>query len=148
MSKGFVTLIDDICTTIFDTLIWRSEHLHIHFDSVLVIPIIYAQDVDYAGGIPHLVENDTRKKKKCLLPCTPLAVIKILEHIKVYDESLAVGDRMKDKTVCVINRSEVVGRPLAALLANDGASVYSFDISGVYLMQRGEISEVCSFERF
>ncbi len=104
---------------------------------------IYVQDVNYAGGIPHIVENDTRKRKKCLLPCTPLAVVKILEHIKVYDEALAVGDQMKDKTVCVINRSEVVGRPLAALLANDGANVYSFDISGVYLMQRGKISEVC-----
>ncbi len=95
-----------------------------------------------------MVENDTRKRKKCLLPCTPLAVIKILEHIKVYDEALAVGDRMKDKVVCVINRSEVVGRPLAALLANDGADVYSFDISGVYLMQRGKISEVRECERF
>jgi methylenetetrahydrofolate dehydrogenase (NADP+)/methenyltetrahydrofolate cyclohydrolase len=30
----------------------------------------------------------------------------------------------------VFNRSEIVGRPLAAMLANDGAEVTSFDISG------------------
>lgn len=31
----------------------------------------------------------------------------------------------------VINRSEVVGRPLAALLANDGAHVFSVDIDSI-----------------
>ena len=38
----------------------------------------------------------------------------------------------------MINRSEVVGRPLAALLANDGACVYSVDISDVQQFHRGE----------
>ena len=38
----------------------------------------------------------------------------------------------------MINRSEVVGRPLAALLANDGANVYSVDINGVQQFHRGE----------
>lgn len=37
-----------------------------------------------------------------------------------------------------MNRSEVVGRPLAALLANDGACVYSVDITGVQKFTRGE----------
>lgn len=37
-----------------------------------------------------------------------------------------------------MNRSEVVGRPLAALLANDGATVYSVDITGVQKFTRGE----------
>ncbi len=50
---------------------------------------------------------------------------------------------MKGKNVCVINRSEVVGRPLAAMLANDGADVYSIDISSTYLMKRGKMIEVC-----
>ena len=35
------------------------------------------------------------------------------------------------KPAAVFNRSEVVGRPLAAMLAHDGAKVYSFDIDGV-----------------
>jgi methylenetetrahydrofolate dehydrogenase (NAD+) len=37
-----------------------------------------------------------------------------------------------------VNRSEVVGRPLAALLANDGACVYSVDVTGVQQFSRGE----------
>jgi len=40
------------------------------------------------------------------------------------------------------SRSEIVGRPLAAMLANDGADVYSIDISSAYLMKRGKITEV------
>jgi len=37
----------------------------------------------------------------------------------------------------VFNRSEVVGRPLASMLANDGASVTSFDIDGPQLFVPG-----------
>merc|ERR1712232_540378 len=70
---------------------------------------------------------------------TPLAVVKILEHLNVYDSTLPVGDRMSGKSVVVINRSEVVGRPLGAMLANDGALVYSVDISSVYIFQRGKL---------
>jgi len=43
---------------------------------------------------------------------------------------------MTGKTVAVVNRSEVVGRPLAAMLANDGAIVYSIDIDSVYIFKR------------
>lgn len=38
---------------------------------------------------------DDAKSKKCILPCTPLAVVKIMEHVGVYDESLPVGDRLQ-----------------------------------------------------
>merc|ERR1719506_1307530 len=40
-----------------------------------------------------------------------------------------------------VNRSEVVGRPLAAMLANDGAKVYSVDIDNVYIFSRGKLEE-------
>eukprot|EP01147_Barroeca_monosierra_P003855 gene3855-6352_t len=79
------------------------------------------------------------KQKKCVLPCTALAVVKCLEHLKVYDETKPFGDRLRGRTVTVINRSEVVGRPLAAMLANDGATVYSVDIDSIYLFQRGKL---------
>lgn len=62
--------------------------------------------------------------------------------VKAYDETKPVGDRMTGKRCVVINRSEIVGRPLAAMLANDGADVYSIDISTSYLMRRGVITEV------
>jgi methylenetetrahydrofolate dehydrogenase (NAD+) len=75
--------------------------------------------------------------KKSILPCTPLAIVKALEHLQIYNPILAYGNRLFGKTITVINRSEVNGRPLAALLANDGATVYSVDITGVQLYTRG-----------
>jgi methylenetetrahydrofolate dehydrogenase (NAD+) len=75
---------------------------------------------------------------KSILPCTPLAVIKILEYLHIYNTILPYGNRLFGRTICVVNRSEVVGRPLAALLANDGACVYSVDVDGVQKFTRGE----------
>lgn len=76
--------------------------------------------------------------KKCLLPCTALSVVKILESL-CYDTSLPAGRKMSGKTVTIINRSEIVGRPLAAMLANDGAEVYSIDINSIYLFRDGRL---------
>ena len=62
---------------------------------------------------------------KAILPCTPLAIIKLL------DAAVAKTDaRLAGQTVVVFNRSEVVGRPLASMLANDGAHVVYFDEYG------------------
>jgi methylenetetrahydrofolate dehydrogenase (NAD+) len=80
---------------------------------------------------------DPANTKKSILPCTPLAVIKILEYLRIYNTILPYGNRLHGRTITVINRSEVVGRPLAALLANDGATVYSVDISDVQEFTRG-----------
>jgi len=38
------------------------------------------------------------------------------------------------------NRSEVVGRPLAAMLANDGALVYSVDIDNMLIYRKGRVN--------
>lgn len=81
---------------------------------------------------------DPQNTKKSILPCTPLAVIKILEYLRIYNTILPYGNRLHGRTITVINRSEVVGRPLAALLANDGARVYSVDINDVQEFTRGE----------
>lgn len=43
-------------------------------------------------------------------------MIKILEFVGVYNKDLEPGNQLKNKTISIINRSEVVGRPLAALL--------------------------------
>ncbi|PPR02657.1 hypothetical protein CVT24_002140 [Panaeolus cyanescens] len=68
---------------------------------------------------------------KSIIPCTPLAIVKCLEYVGVYNRILPYGDRAYGKIITVINRSEVVGRPLAALLANDGARVLSVDIDSI-----------------
>ncbi|KIW22704.1 uncharacterized protein PV07_10973 [Cladophialophora immunda] len=81
---------------------------------------------------------DEAQMMKSILPCTPLAVIKILEYLHIYNTILPYGNRLFGRTICVVNRSEVVGRPLAALLANDGACVYSVDVTGVQQFTRGE----------
>ncbi|QDS68335.1 hypothetical protein FKW77_010701 [Venturia effusa] len=80
---------------------------------------------------------DNANTKKSILPCTPLAIIKILEHLQIYNTILPEQNRLHGRTITVINRSEVVGRPLAALLANDGARVYSVDINDVQEFSRG-----------
>lgn len=81
---------------------------------------------------------DDALAQKCIIPCTPLAVIKILEYLRIYNTILPYGNRLFGHTISVVNRSEVVGRPLAALLANDGACVYSVDVTGIQKFTRGE----------
>jgi len=76
--------------------------------------------------------------QKSILPCTPLAVIKILEYLGVYNSILPYGNRLFGRTITIINRSEIVGRPLAALLANDGADVWSVDVNSVQHFTRGK----------
>lgn len=46
---------------------------------------------------------------------------------------------MADKTITIINRSEIVGRPLAAMLANDGATIYSVDVDSIFTFRRGAL---------
>ena len=65
-----------------------------------------------------------KNTKKCVLPCTALSVVKILESCEMcYDKSKPIGKHMKDKIATIISRSKIVGRPLAAMLANDGADL-------------------------
>lgn len=75
--------------------------------------------------------------KKLILPCTLLAIVKILEYLGVYNKHLHYGNRLFGKTILVVNRLEIVGRPLAALLANDGATVYLADVHNVQKFTRG-----------
>jgi len=77
--------------------------------------------------------------RKCILPCTPLAVVKLLEFLGAYDKASPVGEQLAGREVMVYNRSEVVGRPLAAMLANDGATVYSVDVTGILTYRKGRI---------
>lgn len=81
-----------------------------------------------------------KNNQKCLLPCTALSVVKILEECPgCYDKSNPLGKQMEGKVVTIINRSEIVGRPLAAMLANDGATVYSVDINSIYRFEGGRL---------
>ena len=83
--------------------------------------------------------EETLEPAKALVPCTPLAIIKMLESNGAYGCS---GKRPAENSIVTIfNRSEVVGRPLAVMMSNDGAEVYSFDECGCFLYREGEAQE-------
>ncbi len=54
------------------------------------------------------------------VPCTPLGVMKMFEEYKI---------ELQGKNVCVIGASNIVGKPMAALLLNENATV---DICHIY----------------
>ena len=51
---------------------------------------------------------------EAIVPCTPLSVLTILEHENI---------DLKGKDISIVNHSNVVGKPLAALLLNRNATV-------------------------
>lgn len=71
---------------------------------------------------------DPDRTIRAILPCTPLAILKLLERAGM--RGAGGSAPLAGVTACVINRSELVGRPLAAMLANDGALVHSLDLAG------------------
>ncbi|MFC7432150.1 MULTISPECIES: tetrahydrofolate dehydrogenase/cyclohydrolase catalytic domain-containing protein [unclassified Agrococcus] len=71
--------------------------------------------------------------QRAILPCTPLAILKLLQHAGMRGEGTEAP--LEGITACVINRSDIVGRPLAAMLANDGARVHSLDVHGSLLLE-------------
>lgn len=80
---------------------------------------------------------DDAKTKKAILPCTPLAILKTLEFVGLAPD-VDPQQSFQGKKVTVFNRSDVVGKPLAYMLANDGAEVYSFDINGGHRLRKGQ----------
>ncbi|KAL9185159.1 hypothetical protein ACHAXT_002936 [Thalassiosira profunda] len=85
---------------------------------------------------PEVQDNDVRSEHIVnaeelgpIYPCTALAVYKILES---YHASATAASRLFENiTVTIINRSEVLGLPLATMLSNQGATVYSVNIDSI-----------------
>jgi methylenetetrahydrofolate dehydrogenase (NAD+) len=95
-------------------------------DDYLRDSVDYTKDVEglcftYRYNLYHNIRyTDKEKKNKCVVPCTSLSILKILDWLGAYDASLPEGERLLGKNITIFNRSEIVGRPLAAMLANDG----------------------------
>jgi 5,10-methylene-tetrahydrofolate dehydrogenase/methenyl tetrahydrofolate cyclohydrolase len=90
----------------------------------------------WAGRLYHDIRHvDPAGQKKALLPCTPLGIVKAFEALGVVDTTRGPRRQAEGLVVTIFNRSEVVGRPLAAMLAHDGAKVWSFDIDGCVLYE-------------
>ena len=69
-------------------------------------------DID---GLTDINKLKLINKEACLVPCTAVAVFKIMEH------ELNTTD-FSGKRVCIINRSELIGKPLMNLLLNHNAT--------------------------
>lgn len=52
--------------------------------------------------------------EKCLLPCTPKGIVRLIK---------ACGIDLVGKKVCVVGRSNIVGKPVALLILQEGATV-------------------------
>jgi len=73
-----------------------------------------------------------RRESEIYLPCTALAVEKVIETYHTFSanpnsEGHHQHQPWSGTTATVINRSEILGRPLAAMMALKGANVYSID---------------------
>ena len=77
-----------------------------------------------------------------IYPCTALAVFRILESFQLSLNAKTESPQrlFEGKTMTIINRSEVLGLPLATMLSNQGATVYSIDINSILqFMPVGEV---------
>ncbi len=83
-----------------------------HIDTDAIIEVIDpAKDVD--GFHPYNVGRLVTKLDS-FVPCTPLGVMKMLEEYDIDP---------KGKDVCIVGASNIVGKPMAALLLNADATV-------------------------
>jgi methylenetetrahydrofolate dehydrogenase (NADP+)/methenyltetrahydrofolate cyclohydrolase len=138
-------------------IIEANEDTSVH-GIFIYFPVFKNQEDDYLRNLVHYTKDVeagslywTRKmtandrlvitgdeRKKALLPCTPLAIVKILEDLGEYPTH---GAPTREKTATIFNRSEVIGRPLAVMMSNDGVMVYSFDENGPLLFRSGTPAE-------
>jgi len=68
---------------------------------------------DVEGFHPYNL-GKTLLGNESIVPCTPLSALTILDHEHV---------ELKGKDVCIVNHSNVVGKPLAVLLLNRNATI-------------------------
>lgn len=77
----------------------------------IINEILPIKDVD---GLTYENVGNLVLEQKCLISCTPMAVMTLL---KEYDVNL------KSKNVCIVGRSNLVGKPLIQLLLQKDATV-------------------------
>lgn len=84
-----------------------------HMMVQLPIPFSKEETEEILSYIPPFMDVDGLTRNSVYLPCTPLGVMKILEEIN-YD--------LEGKTVAIINRSNLVGKPLVNLISEKNAT--------------------------
>ncbi|HOD42162.1 MAG: Bifunctional protein FolD protein [bacterium ADurb.Bin243] len=84
-----------------------------HYDEKKILSFIDpAKDADcfLPQNIGHMFLGD----ETTVIPCTPLGVMKLLKYYKI---------SVASKEVCIIGRSNIVGKPLAYLMLKENATV-------------------------
>ena len=138
-------------------IIKANEDKEVH-GIFIYFPVFSNQEDDYLRNLVHYTKDieagslywtrklntndrsatDEDTNKKALIPCTPLAIVKVLDDIGEYGN----GDLpLAGKAITIFNRSEVIGRPLAVMMSNDGAMVLSFDEHGPLAFTAGVPNE-------
>ncbi len=84
-----------------------------HIDQNIILSAINPlKDVD---GLHPINMGKLLQNTPTFIPCTPLGIINLLEHYKLHN--------FTEKNVTIIGSSLIVGKPLAMLLTNLGATV-------------------------
>jgi methylenetetrahydrofolate dehydrogenase (NAD+) len=83
----------------------------------------------------HKMEHMAMAERSVYVPCTALAVARILDTFHTFPSSSSPSSSWTNVTATVVNRSEILGRPLAAMLALKGATVYSVDENSILLFR-------------
>jgi len=144
-------------------IIKANEDKEVH-GIFIYFPVFSNQEDDYLRNLVHYTKDieagslywtrklntndrsatDEDTNKKALIPCTPLAIVKVLDDIGEYGN----GDLpLAGKAITIFNRSEVIGRPLAVMMSNDGAMVLSFDEHGPLEFKAGAPNETSMSRR-
>lgn len=83
-----------------------------HIDQNRIINCIsHKKDVD---GFHPLNAGKLMRGEDCFEPCTPKGIMKLIGH---------TGLNLSGKSVCVIGRSNIVGKPISLMLLNNNATV-------------------------
>lgn len=98
------------CDTVHGILLFMPLPKHLDADRLRTL-IPAEKDAD---GANPLSAGLLMGGRDCFAPCTAEAVIRLIEHYKI-----AIGG----KNVCIIGRSNVVGKPLGLLLLGKNATV-------------------------
>lgn len=88
-----------------------------HIDEKKVMHMINPKkDVDcfHVENVGKLAIGDFDYEKS-MLPCTPKGCIKLIKSV--------LGDDLSGKNVCVLGRSNIVGKPIAQMLLNENCTV-------------------------
>lgn len=112
LEKEVLDLIDKLNKDIFVDGILVQLPLPKHFNSDIILNRISPyKDVD---GLSDYNKKMLDAGDAGLYPCTPLAIVSILNHYKI---------KVKDRKVVVVGRGELVGKPVTKLLVRMGAEV-------------------------